>query len=219
MSLNNREKLLEFGLQSNIFGIPKPNKHNIEPFFGSGCGMMVKKDILNEIKGYDGIFYLGVDDLDFSWRMRLLGFQIEQVPLAIIYHKMGNTTKRLSLKRLFYAMRNTIMMQIKNYSFPLNFLISFLFIIRVIIESFVMISISKIFKKTNPNVASLTFENMRFNNLCLEFLKAIIWNFTHLNYILYQHKIVQKNRRINDLVILKKLKKNDLIFYSDSYLA
>ena len=50
--------------------------------------------IFRELNGFDSdTFFLYCDDLDFSWRLRLLGYKIIYQPLAPVYH-----AKRLSAK-------------------------------------------------------------------------------------------------------------------------
>jgi GT2 family glycosyltransferase len=215
-SLNDKNKLIEIGLTSDIFGIPKPNKSHSTPFFGSGCGLFVKTEILRKIQ-YDPQFYLGVDDLDFCWRLNLLGHSIMPVPDCIIYHKAGATSNRLSERRLYFCLRNTIRMVLKNYSFPRNFLIAVLFIAKASIEGLILISCASFFKDYKNNVASMAFKKINHSKLIFAFIGAIYWNINNMHNNIVDHVAVQNYRIIDDALILKKLNKHDLIFISSSY--
>ena len=67
-----------------------PKEYNIETGeteWASTACTIFKTDIFNELLGFDAdTFFLYCDDLDFSWRLRLLGYSIVYVPSAIAYH-------------------------------------------------------------------------------------------------------------------------------------
>lgn len=72
--------------------VPLEHPKTFDPISGttswaSGAGMLVRTAVLDEIKGFDGeTFFLYCDDVDFSWRARLAGYQIVHQPTARIFH-------------------------------------------------------------------------------------------------------------------------------------
>ncbi len=63
-----------------------------ETDWATGACALVPTSVFEQIHGYDSdTFFMYCDDVDFSWRVRLLGYQIFYQPLAPVYH-----AKRLS---------------------------------------------------------------------------------------------------------------------------
>lgn len=217
-SLHDRNKTLEIGLFSNLFGVPKPvRKVGAEPFFASGCGMLVRKNLFNAVGGFDPILHFGAEELDLTWRARLFGYTIKPVPEAIIYHKMEGTMMRLSAQRLYFGLRNTIRMLLKNYGFPLNFFVTFSFPLMVMVEGFIMCFVSHFSIRFKRNIASLAITQNRTPRLMIMFILALGWNLKKLKDTIREHRRIQKFRVISDGEILRKMKKNDLLFVSASY--
>lgn len=217
-SLRDRDKILEIGLFSNLFGVPKPvRKVGVEPFFASGCGMLVRKNLLNVVGGFDPILHFGAEELDLTWRARLFGYTIKPVPEAVIYHRMEGTRMRLSAQRLYFGLRNTIRMLLKNYGFPLNFFVTFSFPLMVMVEGFIMCFVSHFSIRFKRNIASLAITQNRTSRLMIMFIFALSWNLKRLKDTIREHRKIQKFRVISDREILKKMKKNDLLFVSATY--
>ncbi len=58
-----------------------------ETGWASGCCMLVKRSLFDQLGGFDHEhFLLHCDDVDFSWRARLLGFKVVLVPYAAVFH-------------------------------------------------------------------------------------------------------------------------------------
>lgn len=92
----------------------------------SGCGIMIKKDILKETKAYDPNYFMYYEDSDLSWRLRLFGYKLIFIPKAIMYHdyKYIPLENYQPLKRkLFFNERNRIITIFKNYSTRTLFLL------------------------------------------------------------------------------------------------
>ena len=49
--------------------------------------MMIRAELLQQIGGFDGdSFFMYGDDVDFSWRARLAGYQVIHQPSARVFH-------------------------------------------------------------------------------------------------------------------------------------
>jgi hypothetical protein len=72
--------------------IPLEHPKTYDPASGdtswaSGCCMMVKRALFDQLGGFDAqTFLLHCDDVDFSWRMRAAGHRVVFVPSAAIFH-------------------------------------------------------------------------------------------------------------------------------------
>jgi len=73
--------------------------------------------VFNELKGFDEVsFFMYCDDLDFSWRMRLLGYKILYQPIAPAYHAKhlsGSGAWQPTSAEIFYSADANIMMAYK----------------------------------------------------------------------------------------------------------
>lgn len=54
--------------------------------FATGCCMMFKKEVLQEIGLFDDRYFLYFEDADMSERIRLAGYKIYYAPRGILYH-------------------------------------------------------------------------------------------------------------------------------------
>lgn len=59
----------------------------------SGGAMLIKKDLFNDIGGFDSKYFMYYEDLDLGLRTWLNGYRVVFVPKAVIYHKMEYSHK------------------------------------------------------------------------------------------------------------------------------
>ena len=83
-----------------------------EVFGGCGGAMAVRRELWDALGGFDEEFWMYLDDVDFSFRAQLLGWQATFAPAARVYHKLGGSGgDDLSS---FYVGRNTLWTLAKN---------------------------------------------------------------------------------------------------------
>lgn len=87
-----------------------------EVFGACGGAMMVHKDAWNRVGGMDEHYWWLFDDIDFSWRARLLGEKVMAIPQAVVYHKLGGYFGRNSPFKDYLIARNRLLMLVKNHS-------------------------------------------------------------------------------------------------------
>lgn len=58
-----------------------------------GCNLSVKKDVLNEIGGFDPIYKAAGDDVDLCWRIQEAGYTIGFHPSALVWHHRRNSLR------------------------------------------------------------------------------------------------------------------------------
>ncbi|RYV51373.1 glycosyltransferase [Pengzhenrongella frigida] len=84
--------------------------------FGTGAAMFVRTALYREVGGFDERFFMFYEDVDFGWRLNLLGHRVQYVPTSIAYHKHHVTMKKFGSFRESYLLeRNALLAMYKNY--------------------------------------------------------------------------------------------------------
>lgn len=91
------------------------NNYRYLPFVNGGA-MLVNREIFLDIGGFDEDFFAYYEDVDFGWRLWVLGYRVVFAPLSIVYHHHHGTSKAFSEDRLrFLKERNSLYSVFKNY--------------------------------------------------------------------------------------------------------
>jgi GT2 family glycosyltransferase len=94
----------------------RPNEEN-HPIFAVGSFYFIRKDLFDQLGGFDSQFFLYNEELDLSWRALIAGENIESIPQARLHHaSIGNADSQVQAKesRRFYANRSQILSVLKN---------------------------------------------------------------------------------------------------------
>jgi len=84
--------------------------------FANGGSMLVKKDVFLESGGFDEDFFAYYEDVDFGWRLWVLGYRVVFAPKSIAYHFHHGTSNIFSDDKLrFLKERNALYSVFKNY--------------------------------------------------------------------------------------------------------
>jgi glycosyltransferase involved in cell wall biosynthesis len=59
----------------------------------AGCNMAFRKEVLQEIQGFDPLFRVAADDVDLCWRLQNKGYTIGYSPAALVWHFRRNTIR------------------------------------------------------------------------------------------------------------------------------
>ncbi len=122
----------------------------------TGCAMLVKKKIIDEVGLLDTGYFLYFDETDWCARMIRAGYDLVYVPSAIVWHVVSASLGESKLK-LYYMARSRIRFVLKNFdAMYIPFFLMY-FIPETIFEL-----MSEIKQK------NLQFSKMRF--------KAVYWN-------------------------------------------
>lgn len=83
--------------------------------FGTGSGMFVKRAVFDELGGFDEDFFMFFEDVDFGWRLNLLGYQFWYEPESLVFHKHHQSMKNVGAYREeFLLERNALVCLYKN---------------------------------------------------------------------------------------------------------
>ena len=72
--------------------------------------MLIPSRIASELGGFDERFFLTSEDVDLSLRVSSAGYLVVTVPAARIFHKGGNSGKRISGIGYYYVVRNKLLL-------------------------------------------------------------------------------------------------------------
>jgi GT2 family glycosyltransferase len=112
--------------------------------FVSGCCMLIKIEVFQNVGLFDEHFFLYTEDTDFCFRARKAGYKIYLAPRSKIYHKVNRSTyKNFSLLPLYYTTRNRLYFAKKNFQGIL--LITILYIaLSMSLKSFIWLCTGKL---------------------------------------------------------------------------
>jgi len=88
------------------------NKQEI--FWASGCAFITRKDLFLEIL-FDKKLFAYMEEIDYSWKLLLLGYKNVVEPKSIIYHS-GGTLKNRSLLKSYFNHRNSMILFLTNHN-------------------------------------------------------------------------------------------------------
>lgn len=97
-----------------------------EIFWATGACMLIRKNIFDELGGFDEDFFAHMEEIDLCWRIQNAGYRLVVEPASVVYHVGGGTLSVLSPRKTYYNFRNNLMMLHKNL--PQQKLYSTLFI-------------------------------------------------------------------------------------------
>lgn len=197
----------QLGYQTNYYttnGLPKDGSRILDAFYVSGCSMLFRKDLYKRIGGFDEKYFLYKDDLDFCWRVRLLGYKVVTDLSSKIHHASGvvaggktvldaqgryHTTAR----KRYLGERNTMRTLIKNYST----------VSLIDILSFYLLSL----------LAEIVFFSIigRFD-VSEAYLRSVWWNLRNLPDTLSKRSIVQFSRVVSDREVRRGMIKGSAKF-------
>lgn len=86
----------------------------------SGSAALYRRDMLDQIGGFDESFFLYCEDTDLGLRARWAGWDCRYVPGAIVEHRYSHSAGRASSLKAYYVERNRLYTIVKN--FPLRLL-------------------------------------------------------------------------------------------------
>jgi len=94
----------------------------------SGCSMMVKREVFEEIGLLDDKYFLLFEESEFCWRARAKGYITIFCSKSIIWHKVSSTTKSNSPRYIYYYKRNQLYFT-KKYFSPTHWWVMFFYLV------------------------------------------------------------------------------------------
>jgi hypothetical protein len=89
-------------------------QHRTESDFATGCSMLIKREVIEEVGILDKKYFLYLEDVDYSLRVKKKGYKIVFCPDSVVYHKnAGSSDGAGSAIHLYYQTRNRLLLFFK----------------------------------------------------------------------------------------------------------
>ncbi|ADY01286.1 glycosyl transferase [Vulcanisaeta moutnovskia 768-28] len=112
----NKDSTVNCGFKVGLSSIPKVSSSGEKIFYVSGAALMTRAELFRGVGMFDENLFLYVDDVDYSWRLRLLGYGVKCIKEAKVYH-IGSATFGAESPRFYYFItRNHLWTIFKNSS-------------------------------------------------------------------------------------------------------
>ena len=147
-----------------------------EIFWASGACLFIRKNIFEELTGFDESFFAHMEEIDVCWRAKNLGYKIKYIGDSTIYHVGGATLSNTNPKKTYLNFRNSLFMLTKNL--PKGQLILIIFI-RLCLDG----------------VAGIQFLATGKISHLISILKSHFSFYKHLPKLLKQRKTLQQQKK------------------------
>lgn len=95
--------------------LPSEGRREKDVLFGTGSAMFVRRMVFDELRGFDPHFFMFFEDVDFGWRLNLLGYRYRYQPLSVAFHRHhGSVSKFGQHRETYYLERNALFTLYKN---------------------------------------------------------------------------------------------------------
>ena len=85
-----------------------------EVFWATGAALFVRSYVYHELNGLDEDFFAHMEEIDFCWRVKKIGYKIMVEPKSKIYHVGGGTLPKNSARKTYLNFRNNHFLLLKN---------------------------------------------------------------------------------------------------------
>ena len=83
-------------------------------FWGSGAALMLRTALYNSTGGLDNDFFAHMEEIDWCWCVKNMGYDIIYVPESEVFHVGGGTLSYNDPKKNFLNFRNNLFLLVKN---------------------------------------------------------------------------------------------------------
>ena len=92
-----------------------------EIFWASGCAFITRKDLFLKTM-FDTKFFAYMEEIDYSWKIILMGYKNIIEPKSIVYHS-GGTLKGRGFLKSYFNHRNSMILFLTNHNTLIMFLL------------------------------------------------------------------------------------------------
>jgi GT2 family glycosyltransferase len=102
-----------------------------EALWPDGCAAMYRREMLDQIGGFDEDFFAYADDAELGLRARIAGWSCLYIPTAVVRHHRGSTLGVRSGRRLELIERNRVLLAAKLFPWSLLWLNGVYYVARI----------------------------------------------------------------------------------------
>lgn len=163
------------------------------------AGMFIRKESFYKAGGFDGDYFIYVEETDLGWRVWLSGYLVRYESTSIVFHEFGTSAVILGKDKNNY---NAKFHGCKNYILTLLKNLNLWNVIRIIpLHVFLWIGLA-------------WFILFKGNWRAFYWIhKGIFWNVVNLRKNLKKRAVIQESRKINDKELFKIIMKRKPFFY------
>ena len=85
-----------------------------EVFWATGACMFIRKNVFNELGGFDEDYFAHQEEVDLCWRAWNKGYKVQYVGHCHVYHLGGSTLSNMNPKKTYLNFRNSLFSITKN---------------------------------------------------------------------------------------------------------
>ena len=85
-----------------------------EIFWASGACFFIKKEVFNDLNGFDDDYFAHQEEIDLCWRAKSKGYKVFYVGSSQVYHVGGATLNDSKPRKTFLNFRNSLFSLLKN---------------------------------------------------------------------------------------------------------
>jgi GT2 family glycosyltransferase len=90
--------------------------NDADVLFASGAAMVVDAEVFASVGGFDERYFMFFEDVDFGWRLWLLGHRVRYVAASVVFHRHHASMEAVGGWREEYLLeRNALFTMYKNY--------------------------------------------------------------------------------------------------------
>ena len=119
MSTSSTRPFRSMGTGSSCTSVSRPDHRYDEAhdvLFATGAAMVVRTDVFRSAGGFDDRYFMFFEDVDFGWRLWLLGWRVRFVPHSVVFHRHHASMAKFKNWREQYLLeRNALYTIYKNY--------------------------------------------------------------------------------------------------------
>ena len=162
---------------------------------------MIKKDLFQQLKGFDEDLFMHQEEIDLCWRSQLTNYQVLFCPNSTVYHFGGGTLSYKSPIKKYYNHRNNLLILSKNLQLkylllviPLRLMIDYCIIIYYLLFGILYIVFISPLYIQNIYKTDIKYglEKIKMGFLILK---------AHLKYFILLPNFLKKRKEINSKLI------------------
>ena len=85
-----------------------------EVFWATGACMFIRKEIFEELNGFDEDYFAHQEEIDLCWRAKNKGHKVFYIGTSHVFHLGGSTLENMNPKKTFLNFRNSLYSITKN---------------------------------------------------------------------------------------------------------